>query len=135
MRSMLNWVTISKQDSRPKNGITGKPPIFRGTLKGLLSSDFLYLNHITERLTRAKVTKTPRLVKFATKSMFPNKIQNRKQHNPKRSKLLFSINPLDVFLSLIYKSIKQTSSNNQLDVQIHELDSSFNFNDSSNFSK
>ena len=72
---MSNWVTISKQDINPKKDIIGNFPMLMGTLKGLSNSGFLYLNHISERLTSANVMKTPKLVIPATNCMSPIKIK------------------------------------------------------------
>ena len=71
-----NWVSISKQDIRPKNGITGNFLMFRGTLKGLFRFGFLYRRYIKDKLTRANVIKTPRLVMFATSSISPINMKN-----------------------------------------------------------
>ena len=76
MTKRSNWVSISKQDIRPKNGITGNFLMFRGTLKGLFRFGFLYRRYISDKLTRANVIKTPRLVMFATSSMSPINMKN-----------------------------------------------------------
>ena len=71
-----NWVSISKQDIKPKNGIIGNFFMFRGTLKGRVRFGFLYRRYISDKLTRAKVIKTPRLVMFATSSISPINMKN-----------------------------------------------------------
>ena len=60
MTKRSNWVSISKQDIKPKNAITGNFLMFRGTLKGLFRFGFLsvtsFLNGQNQTRLNMKLT-------------------------------------------------------------------------------
>ena len=62
-------------DVKPRKGITGNFPILNGTLNGLSSLGLLYLNHINEKFTDAKIAKAAKFVMPAINRMSPSVVK------------------------------------------------------------
>lgn len=67
------WDNRIIHDINPRKGITGNLPMLSGTLKGLSASGCLYLNHINERFTKAKMAKAAKFITPATNLISPSR--------------------------------------------------------------